>query len=91
MTSPTQPHVEGIDRGQLEAQLAQLEQDLADLYRCATELLDATRRDRAVLVMISHAVREIANNLAHHLGRAEGVELPASVNTTRPVRDLASV
>jgi hypothetical protein len=39
--------------------------------------------------MVSHAVREIANNLAHHLGLVEGVSFPPSVDTSTPVGELA--
>jgi hypothetical protein len=81
----------GVERGQFEAQLAQIKDDLADLYRCATALIDAPRRDRAVIVMISHAVREIVNNLAHHLSLAEGIELPASVDVNKSARQLTDV
>lgn len=81
----------GVEREQFEARLAQIEDDLADLYRCATVLIDAPRRDRGVIVMISHAVREIANNLAHHLGQAEGIKLPASVDVNEPAQELAAL
>ncbi|WP_194909589.1 hypothetical protein [Catenulispora rubra] len=80
----------GVEREQFAARLAQIKSDLADLYRCATNLVDAPRRDRAVVVMISHAVREIANNLAHYLGLAEGIDLPASVGVNEPAQDLAA-
>lgn len=61
---------------------------MADLYRHAVCFLEGDERNQAVVVMISHAVREIANNLAHHLGRVEGVSLPPSVDTSKPLREL---
>jgi hypothetical protein len=81
----------GVERERFEAQLGQIKDDLADLYRCATALIDAPRRDHAVIVMISHAVREIANNLAYHLGQAEGIDLPASVDLNESVQELVAV
>jgi hypothetical protein len=81
----------GVERRQFEARLAQIKDDLADLYCCATALIDAPRRDLAVIVMISHAVREIANNLAHHLGLAEGIDLPASVDVNESAQELAAL
>ncbi|MFD4606470.1 hypothetical protein ACFWPQ_51800 [Streptomyces sp. NPDC058464] len=76
-------------RGELERKLADLDQDLADLYHEAVDLLNDTRYNRAVVMMLSHAVRELANNLAHHLGLMEGIQFPASVDTSTPIGTLA--
>lgn len=91
MSEPERTPPGGVERRQLEALLAQIKDDLADLYRCATALIDAPRRDHAVIVMISHAVREIANNLAAHLGQVEGIDLPASVDLNDSVQELVAV
>lgn len=81
----------GVESRKLEALLAQINDDLAGLYRCATAFIDAPRPDHAMIVMIAHAVREIANNLAYHLGQAEGVDLPASVDLNDSAQELAAV
>lgn len=91
MSVPGRTPLGSVERGQFEVQLARINDDLADLYRCATVLVDAPRRDRAVIVMISHAIREIANNLAHYLGLAEGIDLPASVGVNEPAQELAAL
>ena len=83
-----QPVAARGNREQLEVALGKVHQDLADLYRHAVCFLEGDERNQAVVVMISHAVREIANNLAHHLGRVEGVSLPPSVDTSKPLREL---
>lgn len=83
-----QPVAARGNRKQLEDALGNVHQDLADLYRHAVCYLEGVERNRAVVVMISHAVREIANNLAHHLGRVEGVSVPPSVDTSKPLREL---
>jgi hypothetical protein len=79
------------DRDGLERKLAGLHPDLADLYRVAVELLASAKRDKGVIVMISHAVRELANNLAPQLGLVEGVQLSSSVDTSTPVATLAKL
>lgn len=57
----------------------------AGLYREAITLVDRRERTLGVVMMISHAMRKIVNDLAHHLGQAEGITLPAHVNTSTPV------
>lgn len=89
VSGASQPVHSSPDREQLEKALGNMNQDLADLYRQAVRLLECSERNRAVIVMISHAVREIANNLAHHLGLVEGVDFPPSVDVSTPVGELA--
>ena len=89
VTGTSQSDHSSIDRQQLEKALGDMNQDLADLYRQAVIFLEHPERNRAVMVMISHAVREIANNLAYHLGLVEGVHFPASVDISTPVGELA--
>ena len=77
-----------VDRSELEAKLGVLNQDLLDLYREAVALFERPERNRAAMMMLSHAVREFANNLAHHLGLAEGMQFPASVDVSAPLGEL---
>lgn len=85
----SQPVQAAIDRAQLEKILGDVNKDLADLYRQAVNILGCPDRNRGVVVMVSHAVREIANNLAHHLGLVEGVRFPPAVDTSTLVGELA--
>jgi hypothetical protein len=91
VTETSQSAQPAVDREQLENALAGVNQDLADLYRQAVQILECSERNGAVMVMISHAVREVANNLAYHLGIVEGVRFPPSVDTSTPVGVLAQL
>lgn len=78
-------------RHELEKTLGKLHQSLADLYRQAVQLVEQSEYNRAVVLLISHAVREISNNLAHHLGLVEGVSLPPRIDVTAAMRNLAQL
>jgi hypothetical protein len=80
-----------VDRRELEAKLGVLNQDLLDLYREAVALFERPERNRAAMMMLSHAVREFANNLAHHLGLVEGMQFPASVDVSSPLGELVQM
>jgi hypothetical protein len=79
------------EHGALEALLGRVHQVLADLYRHAAQLLEQPEYNRAVVSLIGHAVREISNNLAHHLGLAEGVKLPPRADVTTAMNSLAQL
>jgi len=91
VTGASQPTHAPVDREQLEKALGDMNHDLADLYRQAIQFLECPERNRAVMVMISHAVRELANNLAYHLGLVEGVYFPSAVDISTPVGELAQL
>ena len=91
MTGGSQPAHPAVDREQLKKALADINQDLAGLYEQAVRFIECSERNRALIVMISHAVREIANNLAHHLGLVEGVHFQASVDISTPVGELSQL
>ncbi|MFJ9909673.1 hypothetical protein ACIRVK_43910 [Streptomyces sp. NPDC101152] len=79
------------EQGELEVLLGGVHQVLADLYRHAAQLLEQAEYNRAVVSLIAHAVREISNNLAHHLGLAEGVQLPPRADVTAAMKSLAQI
>jgi hypothetical protein len=78
------------EQGDLEVLLSGVHQVLADLYRHAVQLVEQSEYNRAVVALISHAVREISNNLAHYLGLAEGVKLPPRADVTVAMKGLAA-
>lgn len=78
-------------RGELDMVLGRVHQGLADLYRQARQLVEQPEYNRAVVSLISHAVREISNNLAYHLGLAEDVPLPPRVDVTAVMTNLAQL
>jgi hypothetical protein len=78
-----------IGRDALEKALRDVNPNLGSLYLTAVEYLDRPARDLARMVVIAHCVREIANNLADHLGRVEGFKLSPKVETSGPTRNLA--
>ncbi|GAA2004281.1 hypothetical protein [Catenulispora subtropica] len=79
------------DREELESSLAAVHQSLADMYRHAVRLMEGPERNRAVVSLIAHAVREISNSLPRHLGLAENVALPARSDLKAPMQKLAEL
>lgn len=80
-----------VDGGELETALGKISQVLADLYRQASQLVGQSEYNRGVVSLISHAVREISNNLAYHLGLAEDVPLPPRVDVTGAMANLTQL
>jgi hypothetical protein len=80
-----------VDSGELETALGKISQVLADLYRQASQLVGQSEYNRAVVSLISDAVREISNNLAYHLGLAEEVPLPPRVDVTGALANLTQL
>jgi hypothetical protein len=80
-----------VDSGELETALGKISQVLADLYRQASQLVGQSEYNRAVVSLISDAVREISNNLAYHLGLAEDVPLPPRVDVTGAMANLTQL
>jgi hypothetical protein len=80
-----------VDNGELETALGKISQVLADLYRQASQLVGQSEYNRAVVSLISDAVREISNNLAYHLGLAKDVPLPPRVDVTGAMANLTQL